>query len=284
MLVPMGIIYVILSILSESTGKTIDKMNFSKNKIMPRQLVLLIFSVMTLVLSILILATNPETPRYTISSILLVSGVILISFVSNMFEFKSLKMINLSLREPVNNFKPVLSGVLAYLVFPEDRNLGIIVAFLLASIVLSWSVYPSMRRYKNRNGLKLVLASVSVKATLPILYGLLLVYFTPEYVTLFRAAGISILVLAFMPRKQLKGLGGIKLKLGLSSGVVYATGTVASLYAIATLGVATTMLLSLAGPAIRYVSARFILKEVVTKRQVLSSLLILLIIGVSTAL
>jgi glucose uptake protein GlcU len=73
-------------------------------------------------------------------------------------------------------------------------------------------------------------------------------------------------------------LSSQKLSYGFLAGVVYALGAVTSLYAIRELGVVLTMLLTLLGPFLRYLSGYFILKENVRTGEMVSSFLLALVV------
>lgn len=126
-----------------------------------------------------------------------------------------------------------------------------------------------------------LLIAVAFYAVLPTLYKLTLVHISPVYVAFFRTAAVFLLMTMFFPVKSWKGFSAKKVTYGMLSGVAYAVGTTAGLYAIKTLGVVLTMVFMLLGPATRYWASHFILKEKVRRGEMISSLL-LAVIAVST--
>lgn len=100
----MGFIYLFLSIVGESAGYTIDKMNFKKNRIGFSQLMIMTFFVMTVTLFAFILISNEPIPDFTLVSLLLMGLIIVVSFGSNVFDYLSLKVDDRSLREPMIDF------------------------------------------------------------------------------------------------------------------------------------------------------------------------------------
>lgn len=127
-----------------------------------------------------------------------------------------------------------------------------------------------------------LLIAVALYATLPSLYNQAFLYMSPEYVGFFRVISVFVLVAVFYPQKKLKkSLSGGRIWYTLLSGVAYSIGTITSLYAIQSFGVALSMLFFMLGPALRYLAGQFILKEKVRRGEVLSSLMLTLVVAIA---
>jgi drug/metabolite transporter (DMT)-like permease len=266
----MDFLFPLVRIVSESIGKTIDKLNFRRNGIAARHLVILVFTGMSVSILLYIILAGKPLPHFTYISLSLVLLIGLISFLANVFDFASLKANDLSLREPMFGFKPILAGLVGYILFPEERETILLLAFALGAI----AVYLGTHRRKlgdyQKKGMSYLLIAMLFYSLLPSIYKFTLEYVSPEYITLFRAASVLVLTLIFLPvRKGMRSLS--KTTYGLSSGVVYALGTVASLYAIQKLGVVVTMLFLLLEPALKYLAGFFVLKEKVRKGEIAAS-------------
>lgn len=278
----MHFIFPLIHIVSETTGKTIDKFNFRRNKITSQQLMLLVFIGMAVSIFVYLLLTGLPLPAFTTTSILLLACIGAISFAANIFDFLSLKENDLSLREPMIGFKPILAGLFGYLVFPEERELSLLIAFALGAFVVHWGTRRRALKKVERKGMAHLMTATIFYALLPSIYNLTLQYVRPEYIAFFRVITILALSLIFFrTNRRLKGFTKGKVTYGLVSGFIYSIGTVASLYAIQGLGVVVSTLLMLLAPALMYLAGYFILKEKVRRGEVISSLILAVIVIVA---
>lgn len=273
----MGLIYLLIYTLTESTGKTIDKLNFARNRITSIQLMLVLFFTMSASLLLSITLTKQPLPHFSLVSLGLMALIALVSFGANVFDFLSLGVNDLSLREPLVDFEPIAAGVVGYILFPAERKTIFLVAFILSAFIVRWGTNHRKLRKSQKKGMFYLLVAVGFYAILPSLYKLSLVHITPIYIAFFRTVAVFFLMTIFFPVKSWKGFSSKKVTYGLLSGVVYAVGTTAGLYAIKVLGVVLTMVFMLLGPATRYWAGHFILKEKVRKGEMISSLLLAII-------
>ncbi len=276
----MGLFYVLLSIVAESAGKTVDKLNFRKNRISALQEMLLVFLGMSISLLLFIFVTRQSFPHFTAASLTLVSMIVLISLFSNIFDTFSLKVTDLSLREPLTDFIPIAAGLVGYLLFPAERKPGLLLAFALGAVIVYYGSHRRKLKKVQKKGVTLMFLVVCLEAFLPSIYKEAVLYMSPSYIALFRVLSIFFLSLVFFPLKSVRRITPSKFRYSMLSGVVYAVGAVASIYAIKELGVALTMLLLLLGPLLRYSAGYFILKENVRKGELVSSFLLATVVMV----
>lgn len=281
----MNFIFPLIHIVGETTAKTVDKLNFRRNKIAPQQLMLLVFIGMSASLFIYILLARLPLPAFTSTTIILLASIGLISFAGNIFDFLSLKHNDLSLREPMLGFEPIIAGLFGYLVFPDQREIKLLIAFILGAVVVHYGTHRRTLKRSERKGMAFLLLAVIFCAPLPSIYNLTLAYVSPEYMSFFRVTTILVLSLLFFrnsrQRKSFTKGGTIY---GLTSGFIYSIGTVASLYAIQSFGVVIATLLGLLGPTLTYLVSYFVLQEKVRRGEVISSLALALIVVVALVL
>lgn len=270
----MGLIYVLLAIFAESAGKTVDKLNFKKNKIAALQMMLLVFFSMSVSISLFIILTGQHLPSFTLVSLGLISLVILLSLASNIFDVLSLKANDLSLREPLIDFEPIAAGLVGYALFPAERKPGFLLAFALGAMIVYYGTHRRKLRKFQKRGLAYLLVVVMLESLLPSVYKETVIYLSPSYIALFRILSIFALSIVFFPLKSVRKITPGKIRYSALSGVIYVVGTLASIYAIKELGVVLTMLLMMLGPLLRYSSGYFILKEKVRKGEMISSALL----------
>lgn len=273
----MDFIYPLLSAVAESVAKVADKFNYQKNKILPKQLLFLLFSTMTAGLVISASFIHEPVPGITLATTGLIIFMILVSFGQNFFDYEGMHTKNLSLREPINNFQPVLAAFLAYLLFPSERNSKYIIAILIGSVVLYAS--NTNRKFKldlDRGIIYLFLAAVA-SAILVSVYKLGLEHVSPFYLLLFRSAGVLLLILIFF-RPRPRSIKKRQAILGIGSGILYIVGNLLQLYSIKHLGLNFTIMILMLGPALIYMGSAFVLREKVLPKQVIASILLLMII------
>jgi glucose uptake protein GlcU len=186
----------------------------------------------------------------------------MVSFAGNVFSILSLKVNDLSLREPLGGFYPILAGLVGYALFPAERKPQFLIIFILSIFIVRYGTHRRKLRNFQIKGMHFFLLSIIFESLLPSVYRVTLGYIGPTYLTFFRVVGILLLSLCFFPlKKTFKTLTPNKVLYSCVSGIAYSAGAVSSLYAIRTLGVVVTMLLSLLGPSLRYLTCYFILKE-----------------------
>jgi hypothetical protein len=278
----MGFLSLLISILAESSGKTVDKLNFKRNHTTPRQYIYLVFLGMTASLLLYIVVTWQHLPHFSPIVLGLTVLVALFSFGSNIFDCLSLKVNDLSLREPLVDFEPIAAGLAAYAIFPAERKPAFLMAFILGAFIVNWGVHRRKLRKFQAKGIFYLSIAVVLEAFLPSLYKESLHYMSPVYIAFFRFASVLVLSTIFFPMKSIKGITTSKVWYGFIAGVIYTVGAVASIYAIKILGVVLTMLFLMLGPSLRYLSGYFILKEKVRKGEVISSLLLASVVVVAS--
>jgi drug/metabolite transporter (DMT)-like permease len=275
----MDFFYLFSSIVAESAGKTIDKLNYRRNRIGPRQMMFLAFFTMSISIGLYLLMTRQPLPHLTPKISVLLLLVALFSFGGNVFDEFSMKANDLSLREPLVDFEPILAGLIAYALFPSERKPAFLIAFILGAFIVRWGIHRRKLRKGQQKGMFYLLVAVVLYALLPSLYREILRHVSPSYLAFFRAAAVLVLTSFFFPAKRMKGFTAKRVGYGVAAGVVYAVGAIVSLYAIQVYGVVLTMLFLMLGPALRYLAGQFILREKVRRGEVLSSLMLTLVVA-----
>jgi glucose uptake protein GlcU len=277
----MDFLYLLSSVLGESAGNIFDKINFRRNKVGFRQLLLITFLFMSLFLLGFILLTKPTFPELTIVPVSLVVLIGLFSFGGNAFDYLSLKADDISLREPLLDFEPVLAGLIGYVLFPAERKTPILIAFILGALVVRWGIHRRKLRSAQKKGMGYLLMGIVLYAVLPSLYKEAVNYMSPAYIAFFRVVLILLLTAIVFPVKSLRGYTPRRLWYSLLASAACSVAAVTSLYAIRFYGVVVTMLFMMLGPALRYLGGQFILKEKIRRGEVLASLMLTLIVAVA---
>jgi drug/metabolite transporter (DMT)-like permease len=278
----MGFFYLFAAIFAETAGKTLDKLNFRRTNISPQLMTWLTFLIMSSVLFGWVWLTHQPVPEFSLTVIGLIVIIGLFSFGGNVFDVLSLKRTDLSLREPLVGFEPISAGLLGYLLFPDQRKPIYLVAFILGVFVVRWGISRRKLRISQKKGLAYLWISVMLYAILPSIYQFALEYITPSWLALFRCSIVFVFVtLFFAPKNIAKQLTVKRFNYTFVASIFYAIGAVVSMYAISAYGVALTMLFLMLAPALKYLSAYFILRENVRKGELLSSLMLAVIVAVA---
>lgn len=277
----MGLLFSLIAIFCESSGKTLDKINFRRNKITYRQSLLLAFLFMSLFLVLFVLVAHQPLPHFTITACILLAIIALFSFGGNVFDEMSLKSNDLSLREPIVDFEPILAGLVGYILFPGERKPIFLLAFLLGALIVYWGSHRRKLRRIQKKGLAQLLLATSFYAFLPSIYQYTLAHMSPVYIALIRCLSILVLLSIFLPVRRVTKLSATKIRYSFAAAAFYALGAVVSIYAIKSLGVVLTMVLLMLGPALRYLSSYFILKEKVRAGEVASSAMLSAVVLIS---
>jgi drug/metabolite transporter (DMT)-like permease len=273
----MDFIYPLIAVLSESAAQTIDKLNFRKHKIAATYLMWLVFVGMFGALFLYLLITNKPLPHFSLAAICLLVLIAFVSFTANVFDYLSLKSDDISLREPMLCFEPILGGFFGYIFFPSERKAGFLIALLLSMVVVYFGIHRRRLGVNQSRGMGYLFLGIIFYALLPSIYKVTLPHISPEYIAFFRVWAILLLTTIFMPIK-IHFHKSNTVYLGLLAGIVYAAGAVAGLYAIEKLGVVQTALLLVLAPTIIYLSGYFILKEKVRMGEVISSICLAIIV------
>jgi drug/metabolite transporter (DMT)-like permease len=273
----MDFITPLLSAVAESVAKVTDKFNYQKYKILPKQLLFVLFSTMVAGLVVFGVITHQTAPNITLATVGLIALMILISFGQNFFDYEGMYTKNLSLREPINNFQPVLAAFLAYVLFPSERNSKYITAILVGSIVLYIGNANRKLRLELDKGIIYLFLGAVASAILASVYKVGLEHVSPFYMLFFRSVGVLLLIAIFF-RPRMRGIKNGQAVLGIGSGILYIVGNLLQLYSIKHLGLNFTIMILTLGPALIYMGSAFVLKEKVLPKQVIASLALVAII------
>jgi glucose uptake protein GlcU len=277
----MDFLYLLSSIVGESGGYLFDKINFRRNRMGFRQMMLASFLGMSLFLLLFIELAKPTFPQFTLTSLGLLALIGLFSFGGNAFDYLSLKVDDLSLREPLLDFQPVLAGLVGYVLFPAERKTSFLVAFILGALVVQWGIHRRKLRRVQKKGMGYLLLGVILYAVLPSLYKEAVIHISPAYIAFARVTLILLLTTLIFPVKGLRGFTPKRIWYSILSSLVCSVAAVTSLYAIKVYGVVLTMLFMMLGPALRYLAGQFILKEKIRRGEVLASLMLTLIVAIA---
>jgi drug/metabolite transporter (DMT)-like permease len=279
----MDFLYPLIAVVSDSAGQTIDRLIFKKHTISAAYLMWIVFAGMFGSLYIYVMLAGKPLPAFTITIAGLLVLIALTSFTANVFDYLSLKADDITLRQPMLGFEPVLAGLFGYIFFPGERKPAFLIALILSLGVVHYGIHRRRLGKNQSRGIGYLFLAIVCYALLPSIYKTTLPHMSPEYIAFFRVTAILLLTTIFMPIK-ISIKPDEKVLLGLLVGIINAVGAVASLYAYQKLGVVQTSLLLVLAPILIYISGFFILREKVHMGELVSSIGLAIIIISTTIL
>jgi len=274
----MSLVYPILSILGETAGKVLDKFNFNKNKIGYKPLTVIAFLVMLALTVIFLIATKQSYPSLAFYGYILILVMIILSVLQNVTDVIGLSKEDLSLREPISNFEHLMAALIAFFVFPSERDVVTLLFVIIGVGVLLWA--NTKKHHLNLfscKGTRYFVYSTVFAAILTNVYKAGLIILSPSWIFFFRVLGVFIITAAFL-RFDIKTLTRSQWTFSICAGIAYFVGSLAFLFSIQYLGLLTTILLLMLAPALKYLGSYFILKEELTRKEIIGSFLLILVI------
>lgn len=210
---------------------------------------------------------------------LLFGGVILVGFIYNYLFYYSLKRGELCDVEPVAMLAPLATMLLAIIVYPDERNLYILIPAIVASFVLAYSRIERYHFKINKYSLAM-LGFVLLFAVEANLVKPLLEVFSPVALYTIRIGILSAMFL-LLTKPNLKKVKKDSFWQVLLIALIVAVEYSAFYYAISSVGIVVTSLIMLLAPVLILISSRFLFKEKMTIKKAISSAIILACIVVA---
>ncbi len=268
----------IFSAISESFAIITDRFILKHKKIDSNTFVATLFIFLALIsLSLLFIfevSYNQLTPLASFILFMIIIGAIL----QNWLFYFSLKNRNLSLLEPIRNSEPILVIAMAFLIFPDERNILIIILGVITTIAL---IYAHLEKNKLKIALDryaaIAFSAVLISALLNLAYKYVLEYISPISLYIFRSIGVAI-ILSLLIRPKITSIEKKQLLFFIISALLYSAAFILKFLAIKQVGVSITILILALSPTIIYIFSYLLLKEKITKNQIIASIVIILCI------
>ena len=262
----------ILSVIDKKIIKS--RINF-RNYIVYIFLSIVIFS---LPLVFFFWSVSPEALE--LKNLIIFMIIVIISIFANFFVFYSLTREDLSEIQPIRLTTPLFIILLSFIfsfffsVYENERNYSIIILSLIASISLIVAHTKRDHLYFNKYALSAVIGSFFVAFEL-VLSKFLLNYYNPITLYFLRSLWILIITWAVFHRK-LSSIKGKTKFLILLLGIMAVFMRVILYYGYQKLGIVFTTTIFVSSSIFIYIFAWIYLKEKVTLRQIISSIIILI--------
>tara|TARA_Y100000310_G_C20501744_1_gene724347 strand:- start:2 stop:847 length:846 start_codon:yes stop_codon:yes gene_type:complete len=264
--------------ISEATGTIIEKIVLRKRKIGYKTFVVYMFLAIVLVsIPFLYFFWKLDSQAFEMRNILIFSFIILVSIMANLLMAYSLKREDVSELEPLRLLQPLFVILLAFIIYSSERKISILIAALIASGALMFSHIEKHHFKFNKYLIAALFASlffaielVATKSILPFYSG-----FTFYFL---RCSFVFLITLAIF-RPSHKNIDNTSKILILITGGIWVFYRVLLYYGYIAYGVVFTTLLFILAPVFIYAFARIFLKEKLTWRNIVATIVILLCVS-----
>jgi len=214
-----------------------------------------------------------------IKNILIMSTIILLSILANLFVFYAMKWEKITEIEPIRLFQPLFVIIFAFILYSSERQTAtpIIIAAIIASLALILSHIRKHHLKISKYSLAAFLGSVFFAAELA-LSKEILNYYSPMAFYLIRCFFIFIITLLIF-RPKLDSIPGKKWPYVFLVAFIWILYRILLYFSYETKGIIITTLLFILAPVFIYLLSYFYLKEKPNWRNILAAIVILLCVA-----
>lgn len=270
-------LFPIISAVTESFATIIDKFNLNLKKIKGGTFTSILLIFMALFSLPLMCFFEAKPGAFTLYPIFIMFLIITGSAIQNTLFYVGLRNKNLSSLEPIRNSESILIILLAFLIFPSERNIVVFILGVITTLALIYSHLEKNELKKVRIAFDkytlFVLLSMFISALLALSYKYILAYYPPLSLYLIRAIGVGV-ILAAVYRPKITSIKTKQLSLFTIAALLYSAAAIFQYFAIVKVGVAVTVLILTLSPSIIYLFSKILLKEKLTANKIISSVVI----------
>ncbi|MDD5193268.1 MAG: DMT family transporter [Candidatus Nanoarchaeia archaeon] len=269
----------IIGAFLEGAGMTIEKIILKKRSLNYKNYTVfgfLAIVIATLPLSFFFWRVSPEA--YLFKNLFVFFLVIFFSIIANLLTFVALKRENLSVIEPIRLMQPLLTILFAFImsfffeIYYNERNYSILLLGFIASITLVVSHIKKHHLVFDKYIIAALLGSLFFAVEL-VLSKFILSYYNGFTFYFLRCSVIFIItLLIFRPKLKTDKKTGLFILL---TGIIWVIYRVILYYGYEVYGIVFTTILFILTPIFIYVFAKIFLKEKLTLRNIISSIVIL---------
>ncbi|OGD57119.1 hypothetical protein A2V71_01645 [Candidatus Berkelbacteria bacterium RBG_13_40_8] len=264
----------LIATVSQAIGVFVDKIILTRKQVTLHVYIPILFLFLCLTVGVLFpflgwVNADFFKPLY----LLLFLAMIVAAIIWNLFYYKGLQSEKIHEYELIVMFQPLLTIILATLLFKGERNIHIVIASVIAALALIISHIRKQHFELSPGAWSLVWAVIFMSIELIILKELLNV-FSPVALYFFRT-GILFIFFFLYYRPQVNKIAPANLYLILASAALGTVQMVAKFYGFEAYGVVYTSLILILSPLLVYALSMFLLHERLKLRTVVSFLVIL---------
>jgi|TARA_B100001971_G_C18215976_1_gene553864 drug/metabolite transporter (DMT)-like permease len=270
----------IIGAFLEGIGMVIEKKILKIRKINHKNYTVYGFLALVLVmLPLIFFFWKVDQKAYEPINLLIFLLVILFSILANLLIFYSLKRETLTEIEPIRLMQPLFTIVLAFAlsfifknIYSDEQNFAVVILALIASIALIASHVKKHHIVYNKYIIAALLGSLFFAIELVISKAILPYYSSLTFYFLRCLSIFLVALIIFRPKIELKK----KTKLMfLLTGAIWVAYRLILYWGYLALGIVFTTILFILGPVFIFILARIFLKEKITWRHIIASIIII---------
>jgi len=270
----------IIGAILEGAGMTLEKIVLRKHNINYKNYIVYGFlSLVLIMLPLVIFYWEIDQAAYQLKNILIFIGVIFFSIIANLLIFYSLKREEVTALEPIRLMQPLFTIILAFIfsffftTYTSERNFAILGLALIASVSLIASHIKKYHLSYNKYLVAALLGSFFFAVELVISREILPYYSSLTFYFLRCLTIFLIAAILFHPKmNSIQNKTKIYILITAAIWVAY---RLILYYGYIAYGVIVTTILFILAPIFIFLFARIFLKEKITWRQIVSSIVII---------
>ena len=262
----------------ESALSIVDKKIINSKIKFPNYIVYIFLSIAIVSLPLMFFFWNVKSGALELKNLIIFIVIIVSSVFANFFVFYSLTREDLLEVEPIRLTLPLFSILIAFIfsfffeVYSNERNYSIIALSLIASITLIASHVKKNHIYFNKYAVAAIIGSFLFAFEL-VISKQLLAYYNPITFYFLRSLIIFVIVFSIFSRKLTWVKNKVKIMMLLLA-LIAVLERVILYYGYQNLGIIFTTTLFILAPVFIYIFAWIFLKEKITTKQIISSIVI----------
>ena len=264
----------LIAALAQVGGIIVDKITLTRRQVSTRVFVPILFLFLFLITAILFPLLGEISQEFFAPYYLIIFlGMLITAFIWNIFYYQGVQAEKVHEFELIIMFQPLLTILLATIVFKGERNLEIGVAAVVAAIFLIIAHIKKAHLNLTLGDYKLLLAVILMSSEL-ILINILLEVFSPVALYAIRT-GIIFIIFFLWYHPQINKVANQNIALILGSASLGVAQMVSKFYGFEQYGVVYTSLVLILSPVLVYVVSTIFLHERLKFRTIFSAVVIL---------
>lgn len=273
------IYFPIIAAIALAGGTVLERNILKKREVNIKKYQILEFLAITIVmLPILYFFWKLDSEALELKNILIFVGVIACSIIANLFAFYSMKGDKVSNLEPAKMLEPLFTILLA-VVFSfffqglYESNTKVLIPALIAGLTLIFTHIKREHLSFNKYFLAAIIGSLFFALEL-VISNLILHFYSPVTFYFIRCLGIFILTLFIFHPKLSNNDKKLKWEL-IAVAIIWVVYRVFAYYGYLKIGIISTTLILMLGAVLTYLFAKIFLKEKISTKNIIASIVIL---------
>lgn len=261
--------------LALSLTTFMEKLGLRVKRISPTHFVTAVFIVaLILMIPFMFFFGHVNNEIFETKNLLIFVGIVVAGILTNILYYEAIKWEKISQIAPINLMQPLFVVLLAFAIFPSERNWNIIIPAVIAASALLFSHVKKHHLNFSKYALIALFANI-IGAVEIILIKEVLYLFTPLSMYFYRSLFITLFFMITFRPNILKEIRGKERWIVLVTGFLWVAFRVLSFYGYLQLGVVFTTLILMLAPIFLYFLAWKFLKEKLDWRNIVAAAFII---------